>query len=86
MERLVIQSKPRHHPWPVVLDEDVGAAGEPREHGARFVIIEIEDNGMFAAVDGVEGGTVAAARAGHAARGIARGRLDFNDTRAHVRQ
>jgi hypothetical protein len=85
-QRVVIDPELRHHARPVVLDEDVRHAGEACEDGAALLVIEIEDNALFAAVDGIEGGAVVAAGAGHAARRIAGGRLDFDDARAHIRQ
>ena len=56
-QRGVVEAEARHHPWPEVLDEDVGAcrpaAGTRR---APRRLLQIEHHARLAAVDGVEGG------------------------------
>jgi hypothetical protein len=85
-QRFVIETEAGHHARPVIFNNNVGSPGQPLEHRARLVLVQIQDNALLAAVDGVEGGTVVAAGAGHAACRITGRWLDFNHTRAHVSQ
>jgi hypothetical protein len=59
-------------------------AREPPEDLAALRGFQVERRAAFAAVDGVEAGAVEAGRAGHLARRIAGGRLDFDHVGAEI--
>src|SRR5258708_31969216 len=75
-----------HRPRTVILDYDVCRPREPRKGVASTRRLQVNDDAAFAAVDGVEAGTVAADSARHLARRVARRRLDFDDVGAEVRE
>ena len=81
---IVPQAGPRHRSRPEVLDEHVRGRCEARDDLPPPLVPDVDDNAPLAAVDGVEGGAVGPARAGHAPRGIAAGRLHLDHVRAHV--
>ena len=86
VQRAVIETQPAQGAGAIILDEHVRARRQPPQYVRTAGSLQIDHDAALSAIDRIEGRTVAAARAGHAARRVALRRLDLDHVGAHVAQ
>jgi hypothetical protein len=85
-QRLVSEAEARQQPLPEVHHQHVGVGEQPVDDPGGRVLLEIERQTTFVAVERLEGRRESIGAAPEAAQRIAAERLDLDDVGAHVRQ
>ena len=81
----VVKTKPLHHPWTEVLDENVGVGGEPTHRCDGSIAFEVEHDAFLAGVELAEVAAGAVAQWQSRAHHIACRRLDLDHLGTEVR-